>query len=301
MNYIFLAIACLFLFLINTIFDKLASNNLSGILVSTVKAFICAIILIIYACITGTIKDIFVFNSTKEILMVIFFGITQSCNWFLYFFAMKRSNLNAFSCFNETSFLFFANFWTLIFSFNGSINSTNPFSVVVYIIGLLFTISGALLIFLNKKINEGTKKIWMAIDLAACCVGSIYSITGTIVLPNIPVEILTFYTMIAIFIVGLVISIINRDYKDIKKITKTNALAIGLGAVVNVSVFILRLTANSMDNANIAVVNVIIASYFLILTLGQAIFKKKKFQNVVWAVFILMVIGMVLSSVAKYI
>ncbi len=299
MDYIFPAICCLILFLLNTVFDKIASGKLSGYLVTTIKASICCILYLVYAAFTGHIDMLFKFSSKEEFLIVIFFGITQCFNWFCYFLAMKKSNIDAFSCFTETMFLFCANIWTIIFSFSSSVNPNSSISIIVYIVGLCSIVGGSTLIATNKKMNEGTTRIWVLIESIACIIGSIYTIAGSLWIKDIPVELLTFYTMLIVVFVGIIICIFNKDYKEIKNIDSKSLLFMFLGAIVNVTVFITRLTVNGLPGTNIAVVNVIIASQFVILTLCQAIIKKKKFPKVVWVVFVLMIVGMILNSIAK--
>lgn len=300
MKYILLAILCLFLFLLNVIFDKKGSENISGILSTTVKAGICTAFLIIYIFTTGFGKQLFVFTNKSDIGLVILFGLSQAANWFLYFVAIKKSKIEQFSCFNELQFLLYANIWTLVFNFNNTVNPTRPISLVVYVIGLLVFVVASIIAVLSKDFDIHETLKWIMYDAIACLLGSFYLIVSGLKLTTIPVEITTFYFMAIVFICGIIVSLLTGEFKKIGEFKHSNLTFLSIGAIVNSLEIVFRLKANTIEGANIAIINVIVSSCFVFLTLVNVFVKKQKFPKAIWIAFILLILGMILNSVALY-
>lgn len=298
--YILLAISCLVFFFLNVTCDKQGSKGISSYLAIALKGTICTVLSLAYVLFLGHGNLLFSFSSFKEGLLVFLFGSFQLINWIFYFKAIQKAKIEAFTSLNEITFLLTANIWTLFFNFNNTVNGTSPFSIIVYFLGLGMMAFAIYLISQNKGLNEGVDKKWIIIDIIGCIFGSLFNV-GCAFVSDLPNDVIIFYAMLIMCVGGFILVIIKKAYKEFKNIEASSYMYLVFAGVFNILTYLLRFRANTTEGANIAVINAIISSYFVFMTLFNAIIQKKKFPIIIWMVFVLMIGGMVLNSVAMFI
>ena len=96
----------------------------------------------------------------------------------------------------------------------------------------------------------------------------------------------------------LITAAVSKSLKEVVTIRKLDHLYIFIGAVFNALMVVLRYTAFSYANAVPAIVNVIVALDFIIVSIGTALFFKTKNKLQLTILIILVASGMILNTLA---
>ena len=117
-------------------------------------------------------------------------------------------------------------------------------------------------------------------------------------LSSVPSDVISFHQMSILFVVMLVTAVATKTIKEVVKIRWLDHLYIFIGAVFNALMVVLRYTAFSYPNAVPAIVNVIVALDFIIVSIGTALFFKAKNKFQLTILIILVSSGMILNTLA---
>lgn len=136
MEYILFAFLALLCSAGTMIFDKLATKSISHLFSVFLRTLFMSVSSFIIILCFGHLGDMFNLSIEEWIYLVVSCLLCLS-NCYFYFKAIKVAPIDSFSSFNQTGQLFFTNLLFLIFQFGAVINKDKPFSIVLYILGLV--------------------------------------------------------------------------------------------------------------------------------------------------------------------
>lgn len=281
----------------NTIFNRLGSNHVSSLTNATIKSFF-----IIFACFFislafGHVPTLYAL-SPEQWLWVSLVGALTAIDWIFYFFAIKRSHLEAFSPFCASGILFASNTLFSIFTFSVVTNGAKPLNIVLYFLGLAFLLASLLYILFSKKANPSSKKLWVLYASISTIAFAFVLLIVKLKLSAIPADVIAFHQISIVFVTMFIASLVTKNIKEIKQIKWQDHLYIFIGAIFNALLMLFRYTAFSYSNAVVPVINIIIGLDFVIVSLVTVIFFKEHNKKTLINIIILVFVGMVLDVIA---
>ena len=297
MEYIIFAFLALLASAANTIFNRLGANRASALTNAVLKSFYIVFACFLICLVFGHVPTLYNL-SLEEWLWIGAIGILTSIDWLFYFLAIKRSHLEAFSPFCTAGTLFLGNTLFSIFMFANVTNGGKPLNIVFYFIGLALLLVALVYIVLNPKINSKRKMLWVIFAFISTLSFAFVLLIAKLKLSSVPSDVISFHQMSILFVVMLVTAVATKTIKEVVKIRWLDHLYIFIGAVFNALMVVLRYTAFSYPNAVPAIVNVIVALDFIIVSIGTALFFKAKNKFQLTILIILVSSGMILNTLA---
>ena len=275
MEYIAFAFLALLASAGNTIFNRLGSNRVSSLTNATIKSFFIVLACFLISLAFGHVPTLYSL-SLEQWLWLLLIGVLTAIDWIFYFFAIKRSHLEAFAPFCAAGILFMSNTVFSIFTFGLVTNGGKPLNVVFYFVGLAFLLSSLIFILLNKKINPSSKKLWVLYAAISVVSFAFVLLIAKLKLTDIPADVISFHQISIVFVIMLIASLVTRNIKEIALIKPIDHLYIFLGAVFNALMMVFRYMAFSYSNSIPAIVNVIIGLDFILVSVATILFFKAK-------------------------
>ena len=297
MEYIAFAFLALLASAGNTIFNRLGSNRVSSLTNATIKSFFIVLACFLISLAFGHVPTLYSL-SLEQWLWLLLIGVLTAIDWIFYFFAIKRSHLEAFAPFCAAGILFMSNTVFSIFTFGLVTNGGKPLNVVFYFVGLAFLLSSLIFILLNKKINPSSKKLWVLYAAISVVSFAFVLLIAKLKLTDIPADVISFHQISIVFVIMLIASLVTRNIKEIALIKPIDHLYIFLGAVFNALMMVFRYMAFSYSNSIPAIVNVIIGLDFILVSVATILFFKAKNKLQLTIIIVLVAAGMVFDVIA---
>ena len=297
MEYILFAFLALFASAGNTIFNRLGANKASALTNATVKSFFIVIACFLISLAFGHITILYSLTPTQWIWISVI-GVLTAIDWFFYFLAIKKSHLEAFAPFVAAGVLFLSNSLFSIFTFALVTNGGKVLNIILYFIGLASLLGSIIFIVLNKQINPTQKWLWVIFATIACISFAFVLLIVKVKLSDVAPDVISFQQMSIVFVIMLIASLVTKSFKEIVHISWKDHLFIFSGAVFNALTMVFRYKAFSYPNSVPAIVNIIIALDFVIVSLATIIFFKAKNKLQMSIVISLVLAGMILDVVA---
>lgn len=297
MGYIGFALLALLASSGNTIFNRLGAKHASALTNATVKSFFIVIASFLICLAFGHVKSLYALDPIDFMWLGII-GVLTAVDWFFYFLAIKRTNLEAFSPFCTAGVLFTANLLFLIFTFGSVTNGGKPLNICLYIIGLVLLFGSLFFVMFNKKMNRSAKFIWVIFAIVSCIAWGFVLLIVKVKLSHISSDVISFHQMLIVFVSMLVASLATKSIVELGKIRPIDHLYIFIGAVFNALMNIFRYKAFSYDNCVPAIVNVIVYLDFVIVSIITVIFYKRDDKLALLITIALVASGMILNLLA---
>lgn len=236
---------------------------------------------------------------TKEQwLLIAINGLLTSVDWIFYFAAMKRSNLEAFTPFNETAQLFFGNILFLIFMFSTVTNGNSPLTIALYCGGLAFLLIALIVIIFSKKLNPQVNKKWIIFAILAALSYAATLLVMKLKLNDVSSDVISFHQMTIVFGISAIAMLIKREWSSFKEVNFKGYAFYFVAAIFNTMLMIFRYQALSYSNAVPSIINVIVCLEFVLVALATIFFKKKDDKIITFIVIILVSVGMILNMLS---
>lgn len=297
MEYILFAFLALLASAGNTIFNRLGSNHVSSLTNAVIKSFFIVVACFFISLSFGHVPTLYAL-SLEQWLWILLVGGLTAIDWIFYFFAIKRSHLEAFAPFCAAGILFMSNTVFSIFTFGLVTNGGKPLNVVFYFVGLAFLLASLIYILLNKKINPSSKKLWVLYASISVVSFAFVLLIAKLKLTDIPADVISFHQISIVFVIMLIASLVTMRIKEVTLIKPIDHLYIFLGAVFNALMMVFRYMAFSYSNSIPAIVNVIIGLDFILVSVATIFFFKAKNKLQLGIIIALVVTGMVFDVVA---
>ncbi len=300
MEYILFAVLALVASAANTIFNRFSSNNVSTALSAVIKSFLIIIACFAVCAIRGHVPTLYSLTS-EQWLWIGLTGLLTSSNWIFYFAAIKRSHLEAFSPFEETSQIFLSNIMFLLPPlFMTTTHNGNVLNVTLYIIGLVFLAGALILIIFNKKINPKAKKLWViyAFISALSLAVTVFIVKWKIPDDIVPSDVVSFQQMCIVFVICLVTMFIKKEHKNIPNLKWKEIGIFAIAAIFNAALMICRYKALSYENAIPQVVTMIVSCEFILVSLFAIIFFKSDNKKQMLLLISVVLVGLTFNLLA---
>ncbi|MCR5333117.1 MAG: hypothetical protein K6E11_03790 [Bacilli bacterium] len=297
MEYILFSFLALLASAGNTIFNRIGAKRASALLNATVKSFFIVIACFLICLAMGHVPTLYSWSSTDFIWLSVV-GVLTAIDWLFYFFAIKRTHLEVFAPFTASGVLFTSNLLFLIFMFASVTNGGKPLNITFFIIGLLCMVGAMMFVIFNKKMNPSQKFIWIIYDVISVVAFAFLLLVVKMKLSHIPSDVISFHQMLITFVILFIAACASKTIVEIGKIRPLDHLYIFIGAVFNALMNIFRYQAFSYDTCIPAIVNVIVALDFIIVSAITVIFYKSKNKVALIIAISLIFTGMVLNLLA---
>ena len=295
MPYYIFAIFALFSSVGNTIFNRISSHKIGSVLSSVIKSFMITIACFIICLAFGHAKDLYALNKAQWIWILIL-GVITIIDWLFYFLAIKRSHLEAFAPLEASSILFFSNLLFSIFMISVVTSGATTLNIIFYYLGLALLLISMIYIVFNKKINPTAKSIWIIYSLISALAFGFVLLIIKIKLSHISSDVIAFHQMLMVFVICGVSLCFSKERTEIKTVTGKTYLNFFISAIFNALLMIFRYKALSYTSANPSIVNIITNLDFVFVSLATVLFFKAHNKKQLIILIILVVVGMVLSS-----
>lgn len=295
MEYILFACLAMVSSACNTIFNRLSANNVSTGLSAFLKSLFITLACFLICLCLGHVPTLYNYSG-EQWLWIAVTGLLTSSNWVFYFAAIKRSHLEAFSPFEETSVLLFGNIFFLIPPFFATVtNGGQTLNVILYFVGLAVLASALLMIIFNKKINPSKKKLWIIFGAISAC-----SLAATMFivkwkLSSIPSDSIAFQQMSIVLLVSFIFMLLNKEIGNFKTLHWQDYMRFFIAAIFNAALMVFRYKALNAVGSIPSVVNIIVSLEFVLVSLATVIFFKTKNKGQLLLLIGLVVTGMVLN------
>jgi len=295
LTYILFAFLALISSVGNTIFNRISSNKIGSVLSATIKSlfitFACFIICVCFGHLN------ILYSLTKEQwVWVGVLGLITIVDWLFYFLALKRSHLEAFSCFESALILFLTNLLFVIFMIRTVTEGGSTLNVILFFAGLTLLLAATLFAVLNKKINPTTKIAWVIFSIVSATALAFTLVIVKIKLSDVPSDVVALHQMLTVFIgcaIGLVFS---KDRKEITKVPWKTHLNFFISAIFNAGLMVFRYMALACEGANPSIINIIVGLDFVFVSIATVLFFKAHNKKQLTILILLVVAGMVLSA-----
>ena len=297
MEYVLFAFLALFASAGNTIFNRLGANHASALTNATVKSFFIVIACFLITLVLGHASTLYSLGA-EDWLWIGLVGVLTAVDWFFYFLAIKRTNLETFTNFIAAGLLFLSNSLFMIFTFMSVTNGGKPLNVTLYAIGLVCLLVSILFVIYNKKMNKSAKAMWIVFATVSTVAYAFLLLIVKLKLAHVPSDVISFHQMCICFVAMAVPSLISKNIKELGKIRFIDHVYIFIGAVFNALLTIFRYTALSYANSIPAIVNVIIGLDFIVVSFATVFFFKAKNKVQLSIAVSLVFAGMILNLLA---
>lgn len=285
-----------------TVTNKLCSGKTSGFFLSFFKGTLMIPFSFIIVVLLGHFSDLYT-CFVNEPILIVYVGISSlliAANWLLYFVSMKKSTLEAFTPYNMNGLLFGVNLFSLILMSGVVTNGNKTANWVLYILGLCLSVSTIVIYMFNKTVKQGCNKTWTIF----CLLGNLSFGLSTALIAKyvgvkVPSDVIQFYQGIGVSVISLVACLVTKDIKDFKKVDKHYVFVVALSALCETVEVVLQLFAVSQENANPAIVSIILAAgLYVVIYIYQLIKTKQKPTPIYLVLFIILVASMILTLLA---
>lgn len=280
----------------NTIFNRISSHKIGSVLSATIKAFMMTFACFIICICFGNLKVIYALNG-KQWLLLIVLGLVTVVDWLFYFLALKRSYLEAFSCFDASTILFASNLLFSIFMTESATVGGSTRNIILVVIGLLFVFASMIYAVFNKKINPIAKKSWVLFSII-----SAFSLAGTLVIATkiketgVPSDVVAFHQMSVVFAVFLIILLLSKEKFEIKKLNNRIVIDFFISAIFNALLMVFRYVALGYENSNQSIVNIVVGLDFVFVSIATVLFFKSDNKKEITILILLVVAGMIINA-----
>lgn len=280
----------------NTILNRISSHKIGSVLSATIKAFMMTFACFIICLCFGNLKVIYALNGKQWMLLVIL-GLVTVVDWLFYFLALKRSYLEAFSCFEASTILFSSNLLFSIFMTESATVGGSTRNIILVVLGLVFVLASMVYAVFNKKINPIAKKSWVLFSII-----SAFSLAATLVIATkikatgVPSDVVAFHQMSVVFGVFLIILLFSKEKFEIKKLNGRITLDFFISAIFNAMMMVFRYIALGYENSNQSVVNIIVGLDFVFVSIATVLFFKADNKKEITILILLVVAGMILNA-----
>lgn len=297
MEWIVFSFLSLFCLAANSIADKFSSSKTPAILSAVLKSFFMMVSCLIIVAAFGHFSEIK--NITLEQwLFIIFAGVATAGDWFLYFAAIKRSHLDAFSPMEETAILFCSNVMFSMFFLSSVTNGGKALNIVLYFLGIAALVVALCIIIFNKKINPVKSKKWIFFAFGSAFCYSTALLLIKLKISAVPSDISSLFVTTIVFVISCIVCLFCKQFKFIKGLDWKNYLMFFIAALFNTGHTIFRYAAISYDNCDPAIVNIIITLNFVIVSFVSCLYFKKKEKIVLFTLIGFVCVGMLLNFLA---
>ena len=295
MTYILFAFLALISSVGNTIFNRISSHKIGSVLSATIKSlfitFACFIICVCFGHVSV------MYSLTKEQwIWVGVLGLITIVDWLFYFLALKRSHLEAFSCFESALILFLTNLLFVIFMIRTVTEGGSTLNVILFFAGLALLFAATLFAVLNKKINPTTKIAWVIFSIISATALAFTLVIVKIKLSDVPSDVVAFHQMLTVFIGCAIGLCFSKDRKEIVTIPWKTYLNFFISAIFNAGLMVFRYMALACEGANPSIINIIVGLDFVFVSIATVLFFKAHNKKQLTILILLVVAGMVLSA-----
>lgn len=295
MTYILFAVLALISSVGNTIFNRISSDKISSILSATIKSFFITIACFLICVCFGHVNIIYSLSKEQWIWVGVL-GLITIVDWLFYFLGLKRSHLEAFSCFESGLILFLSNLLFVIFMIKTVTEGGSTLNVIFFFTGLALLLAATLYAVLNKKINPTTKIAWVIFSIISATALAFTFVIVKIKLSDVPSDVVAFHQMLVVFVgcgIGLCF---NKEKKQIVKVSLKTYLNFFISAVFNALLMVFRYMALACEGANPSIINIIVGLDFVFVSIATVLFFKAHNKKQLTILILLVVTGMVLSA-----
>jgi len=308
--YILFAIFALAVIVANTYFDKLVLRNSSWSFTAFFKAAFMFLIGFFIVAILGNVNKLYNFDWQYFVYFALI-GAFVTVGWVFYYISLKKAEIEEFGTIHLPSLLLINNILSSFFFLGTFTNGNKVLNIVFYFLGIALLLASILFMFLNKKLALKTNwKILILILVSSLGIAvGVFFFLKTDIFEQIgtrpSLDIIFFHVMSVVTLVTLVICLIKRDIH--KPLTKNYNLAIKhlinacLGSLVFIFGYRCAIEVGKVTTATgnlFVVVNTIICFEFLVFICYKIFFKKDKpFADNI-ALMILLLSGVIFSTLA---
>jgi len=307
--YILFSIFALLAVIGSIYFDKLVLRNSSWSFTAFVKAAFVFLVTFFIVAILGNVNKLYNFDWQY----FVYFGVIAAfitVGWVFYFIALKKAEIEEFGILSCPSLLLINNILFSFFFLSSLTNGNKVVNLVFYFLGLALLLAGVLFMFFNKKLDLKSNKLYLIFTLIASLGFALgvffYTKTDIFDIGNVPsLDIVFFHIMSVVTLVTLIICLIKKDIH--KPLAKNYNLAIKhlisdcLGSLVFIFGYrcVNEVIAITTTTANLfVVVNMIICFEFAVFAAYKIFFKKDKpFADNI-TLFIILLSGVIFSTLA---
>ena len=295
MTYILFAFLALISSVGNTIFNRISAHKIGSVLSATIKSLFITIACFLICLCFGHVNILY--SLTKEQWMWVgIIGLITIVDWLFYFLALKRSHLEAFSCFESALILFLTNLLFVIFMIRTVTEGGSTLNVILFFAGLTLLLASTLFAVLNKKINPTTKIAWVVFSIMSATALAFTLVIVKIKLSDVPSDVVAFHQMLTVFVgcgIGLIFS---KDRKEIVHVPWKTYLNFFISAIFNAGLMVFRYMALACEGANPSIINIIVGLDFVFVSIATVLFFKADNKKQLTILILLVVAGMVLSA-----
>ena len=290
---LFSVIACIFS-IANVVLNRVCSLNTNSYLSATIKSLFMVIFTFAIVAIFGHVPDLIKLNH-NEIIFILVAGLLTTINWICYFAAIKRSKLDLFAPFNETSLLTMSNALFAIFITTNVMNIESWVSITLYALGIAILLVALVYLLLNRKLNDAINRKWLIFGFLSTAAYATCLLIVKMNLSVIHADVVSFWQMVIVFVCCAIISIFARGYRDLPKLKFSEWGKFALCALCNAAFVISRYQAYSYADGIPSITNIIISFAFVIVSLASAIYLKKHEKKEIILISCLVLAGMLLE------
>jgi len=307
--YILFAIFTLAAIVANTYFDKLVLQNSNWSFTGFVKALFMWLIGFFIVAILGNVGKLYKFDWQY----FVYFGVIGafiSVGWVFYYLSLKKAEIDEFGILKSPSLLLINNILFSFFFLSSMTNGNKVVNIVFYFLGLALLLASIIYMFFSKKLLLKSKKLPLVFTLVSSlgiAAGILfYCKTDLFNLGNVPsLDIMFFQVMTIVTLVMFVICLINKDIH--KPLAKNYNLLIKhlinccLGSLVFIFGFRCAKEIAEVTSASgnlYAIVNAIICLEFAVFASYKIFFKKEKPFSANITLMILILAGVIFSTLA---
>lgn len=295
MSYIWFALLALISSVGNTIFNRISSHKIGSVLSATIKSFFITIACLIICACFGHVSVLY--SLTKEQWMWVgILGLITIVDWLFYFLALKRSHLEAFSCFESALILFLTNLLFVIFMIRTVTEGGGTVNYILFFGGLALLFAATLFAVLNKKINPTTKIAWVIFSIISATALAFTLVIVKLKLSDVPSDVVAFHQMLTVFAGSLIGLVFSKDRKEVIHVPWKTYLNFFISAIFNAGLMVFRYMALACEGANPSIINIIVGLDFVFVSIATVLFFKADNKKQLTILILLVVVGMVLSA-----
>lgn len=295
MSYIWFALLALISSVGNTIFNRISSHKIGSVLSATIKSFFITIACFIICACFGHVSVLY--SLTKEQWMWVgILGLITIVDWLFYFLALKRSHLEAFSCFESALILFLTNLLFVIFMIRTVTEGGGTVNYILFFGGLALLFTATLFAVLNKKINPTTKIAWVIFSIISATALAFTLVIVKLKLSDVPSDVVAFHQMLTVFAGCLIGLVFSKDRKEAIHVSWKSYLNFFISAIFNAGLMVFRYMALACEGANPSIINIIVGLDFVFVSIATVLFFKADNKKQLTILILLVVVGMVLSA-----
>lgn len=219
--WIFFSLLAAFFAGITSVFAKIGIKEVNSLLATSLRTTIILIFSLIVVFYIKSYNELLSLD-LKTIIFLVLSGITTAFLWIFYFKALELSSICLVSPIDKTSVIL-----TLILSYF----FLDEKITIIKILSMILLLSGAILMTSKSNCKNVSNKKWLIYAILTAILTSLATILGKIGLNDIESNLASLIKTIIVFIIIWFITIVKKQNKNIKNISKKSWIFIILSGL----------------------------------------------------------------------